>query len=506
MALAVALRHRKIPFRVFEKDDRFDQRRQGYGLTLQQARRALRALGVFEPGNNESENDSSSSSSSSHSGRLLAEHAVTSTKHVVHTPDGTQVGEWGLRKDPKPATTETAAKPRATRAKNKKRRQNLHVPRQILRCALWESLKEASGRQGDADRNDEVRTDETFNISWGHRLVNIEPVAASSGRNNASTSHRARLSFRVEGSETGIVTAEADLVVGCDGIRSSVRQLFLPAQEEQISKQTAPLRYLDCVVVLGICPLGALVPGQNTGHKPLDEQPTERNQRPIELSPLLDGETVFQTADGTTRIYLMPYSERNNEYMWQLSFPVADEREALELSRKGSEALRDEALRRCGSWHAPIPEILAATPIDLVSGYPVYDRDVLEAGDLAAARGDVSEVTAGDSCDEEVVSSYLPVTLLGDAAHPMSPFKGQGANQALLDALSLARALHRIHCRDGRPLEHALEHFEHEMIDRSSEKVRASSEAAKFLHTEIAIREGNVTRGAAAAAAASKSS
>ena len=51
----------------------------------------------------------------------------------------------------------------------------------------------------------------------------------------------------------------------------------------------------------------------------------------------------------------------------------------------------------------------------------------------------------------------------------MIPFKGQGANQALLDALSLARS-----------------------------KVKAPAEAAQFLHSSVAIQEGSVTRGAAA--------
>ncbi|OEU17139.1 FAD/NAD(P)-binding domain-containing protein [Fragilariopsis cylindrus CCMP1102] len=420
MALAVALRHRQIPFHIFEKDSRFDQRSQG--------------------------------------------HAVTSTKHVVHTPDGSICGEWGLRKWTG-----------SNRNLNKKRRQNLHVPRQTLRYVLYEALKEAS-----ADNNDD-----SPDISWGHKLVDIQPPKVG-------------LSFQVideNGNDQGVVTSQADLVVGCDGIFSSVREKFLRVG---IVKQITPLRYLHCIVILGICSLGDLFKQESTN---LTRQ--QQKQKQIQLSALLDGETVFQTADGTTRIYLMPYSKKNNEYMWQLSFPIPDEEIALDLSRRGPKALKDEALRRCQSWHVPIPEILNATPIELVSGYPVYDRDLLTAEILSTSRRReiiprlLTTTTGTDSASTSSSFSFLPTTLLGDAAHPMSPFKGQGANQALIDALSLARILYRVHCREGRSLGDALELYEKEMMDRSSTKVRASSEAAKFLHTEIAIQKGDVTRGAA---------
>eukprot|EP00533_Pseudo-nitzschia_delicatissima_P005204 CAMPEP_0116104258 /NCGR_PEP_ID=MMETSP0327-20121206/14351_1 /TAXON_ID=44447 /ORGANISM="Pseudo-nitzschia delicatissima, Strain B596" /LENGTH=762 /DNA_ID=CAMNT_0003596481 /DNA_START=115 /DNA_END=2403 /DNA_ORIENTATION=+ len=504
IALAVALRHRGIPFMVYEKDSRFDQRSQGYGLTLQQARRALQALGIFE--------SSDEPNSSSGSGKLLQDHAVTSTKHVVHTPNGKQVGEWGLRRwlgdsncskkggkscDRKIVDTaidntknsDNAKASRKTSAKNKKRRQNLHVPRQTLRFALLEALKEASGIG-----TEEGEDHENLNIAWGHKLISIRPDKDDS-KNNLM-----QLSFEVvdeSGTDKRVVNSQANLVVGCDGIRSSVRKQFLPAsignETEQIkptSVSTMPLRYLNCVVVLGICPLGDLFP-KGAGCEG-EESAEQRKLKQTELSPLLDGETVFQTADGTTRIYLMPYSKKNNEYMWQLSFPVPDEEFAIDLSRRGSSALKEEALRRCQSWHVPIPEILKATPIELVSGYPVYDRDILTSDVLSASRRDMSLNTENSGGP-----GSLPITLLGDAAHPMSPFKGQGANQALLDALSLARSLYRIHCREGRTMEEVLEHYENEMLNRSAEKVRASSAAAQFLHTEVAIQEGDVTRGAA---------
>jgi len=82
----------------------------------------------------------------------------------------------------------------------------------------------------------------------------------------------------------------------------------------------------------------------------------------------------------------------------------------------------------------------------------------------------------------------------------MSPFKGQGANQALLDALSLARTITRA-CRPQSNWREAgirasvLTEFEAEMLQRSSKKVKESAEAAEFLHTESVLNETDAPRG-----------
>ena len=337
-------------------------------------------------------------------GILSLEKGITSTRHVVHTTDGKIIGEWGIRKWGRP---DSKASPKRT---------NVHIARQSLRLELLQQLGEHNV------------------VKWGHQLLNYKE----------SEGEPVSLQFQINNE---IKTVQADLLVGADGIRSTVRKLL-------IGDKITPLRYLGCIVILGICPMD--------------------NLKDIE-SHLLDSATVFQTANGNERIYMMPYDSES--IMWQLSFPLSEEK-AKELNTQGTKALKKEACFRT-QWHTPIPQIVAATLENQISGYPVYDRELLSP---------------------ELLKNSTKVTLIGDAAHPMSPFKGQGANQALLDALELARGISK-NCNpfsQWRKIgikESVLNEFESEMIKRSASKVKGSAEAAQLLHSEIVLYESDGPRG-----------
>lgn len=76
-----------------------------------------------------------------------------------------------------------------------------------------------------------------------------------------------------------------------------------------------------------------------------------------------------------------------------------------------------EVVRRVGTWHDPIPRLVEATPTEALIHIDIHDLDPLP--------------------------SYVSgrVALLGDAAHAMSPDRGQGAGQSIEDAVVLAAAL-----------------------------------------------------------------
>lgn len=338
-------------------------------------------------------------------GLLTLDDQVISTKHIVHDTDGKILGEWGFRKW------------QTIDQQTTQKRNNIHIARQSLRLALFNQL----GTHKE--------------IQWGHQLLQYKPI----------NDQEIELMFQVNGA---IKTEKTNLLVGADGIRSSIRKLSL-------GEERAPLHYLGCMVILGICPLSAV--------------------KHLTNSSLLDGATVFQTANGQERIYIMPY--KKDSVMWQLSFPI-EEQEACALAALGTEALKKEACRRT-PWHDPIPQLVQATLPAQISGYPVYDREIV---------------------NPENWKEKNAITLLGDAAHPMSPFKGQGANQALLDALLLARMITKActtpaNWRQNGLRASVLTAFENAVFERSATKVKGSAQAADLLHSALVLTACDQPRG-----------
>jgi 2-polyprenyl-6-methoxyphenol hydroxylase-like FAD-dependent oxidoreductase len=271
-------------------------------------------------------------------------------------------------------------------------------------------------------------------------------------------------------------SAEYDMIVAADGIWSQFTRHH-------------PLSYLGVIVILG---RGTIATSN-------------------ELN--LGVDKIWQTVDGITRMYAMPFGS-GGETMWQLSWRCSEE-QAKTLSGR-PEALLQEALRRTDGWHAPWAELLHSTrPCD-VTGYPAYDKCPVPDYSLSGAL-------------------LLPrMAVLGDAAHPLSPFKGQGANQALIDAVELASILAAgdtggsstsintdagsgeppsasdvvstpcssvsscgIDRSSGIDLAAMLRRFHKGMYNRVGEKVRGSREAAGVLHSSQALLRGDCTRGKA---------
>ena len=176
-------------------------------------------------------------------------------------------------------------------------------------------------------------------------------------------------------------TAEADLIVGADGIHSAVRaSLFGP---------DAP-RFTGKICYRSVIPAAAVA----RGNLPADGAIAENGQW---LGP--HGTIVLYPLRGTELINVVCHHDDDGyrHESWVTECP------------------RAEVLDRYAGWHESLLRLFAAG--QTWYKWALYDREPIPRWTLGR------------------------VTLLGDAAHPMLPYLGQGACQALEDAAVLATAL-----------------------------------------------------------------
>jgi 2-polyprenyl-6-methoxyphenol hydroxylase-like FAD-dependent oxidoreductase len=126
--------------------------------------------------------------------------------------------------------------------------------------------------------------------------------------------------------------------------------------------------------------------------------------------PLLSGGYFMMLGDHGDSFfgYRQPGGVRFS-YAFQLQPSTLVSTSQFELLRQVQAATAD--------WHPLVQAITAAADPDSIKTRGYYDREPTK-----------------QICDGNV-------WLIGDAAHPMSPFQGQGANTAMLDALELAELL-----------------------------------------------------------------
>jgi 2-polyprenyl-6-methoxyphenol hydroxylase-like FAD-dependent oxidoreductase len=194
---------------------------------------------------------------------------------------------------------------------------------------------------------------------------------------------RVTATFVGNGSETP-VTDDAEILVGADGIHSTVRRQLYPNEGEPRFAQQLLWRAA------------------------------------IDAEPFLGGATMIVAGHFDQRIVVYPMARGANPSHlltnWVCQMAVSDRsRPREDWNRRVG---KHQVLAAFARWRLPwldMPALIRDTPD--VYEFPLVDRDPVQAW------------------------SFGRVTLIGDAAHPMHPTGSQAGSQAIIDARALTAAL-----------------------------------------------------------------
>ncbi len=179
--------------------------------------------------------------------------------------------------------------------------------------------------------------------------------------------------------------ARADLLVGCDGIHSTVRRALYPDE--------GPPRWNGVTMWRGV----------SVG------------------KPFLSGRSMVNIGSSRQRAVVYPISNSQSRPGWAVINWVAT-RQVSTSDMPPQDwtygARREEVMEAFEAFRFEFLDVVQLIrDAEVIYQYPMVDRDPLPSWDFGR------------------------VTLLGDAAHPMHPVGGNGASQAVLDARVLAREL-----------------------------------------------------------------
>jgi 2-polyprenyl-6-methoxyphenol hydroxylase-like FAD-dependent oxidoreductase len=188
-----------------------------------------------------------------------------------------------------------------------------------------------------------------------------------------------------ENSSSGaLFSDDADILVGADGIHSTVRRQLYPSEAEPHFARQLLWRAA------------------------------------VDAEPLLDGHTMIIAGHFNQRIILYPIARGDREGQLLINWicQIAVSHDTPKRDDWNRSVPREEVLRAFDKWRFPwldLPALIRRTP--QIFEFPLIDRDPVQAW------------------------TFGRVTLVGDAAHPMQPIGSQAGSQAIMDARTLTAAL-----------------------------------------------------------------
>ena len=272
-------------------------------------------------------------------------------------------------------------------------------------------------------------------IRWEHKVLSVAQ--------SALTNEKWKLSFNVDEKTQ---EEEFDLIIGADGAWSRVRPLLTSIQPFFCG--------INCITLT--------IPRLTTRHP--------------HLASLMGNGSYFACGEGkcivaqrglldSARIYLMiksPSSHPNPE-SWLSDSGIS----SMSPSMLKNELLTSSEL--FSTWGKELKELIStgcdaeSSSSQPISAQPLY---MLPPGHNW---------------------THVPgLTLIGDAAHLMPPFSGEGANAAMLDALELSQAIIK---SQASTFDAAVNEYEHAMFPRAKNIMEKTFQNMEMMFTEDSPRE-----------------